>query len=383
MTHYTHEYTSNDMPVRFGTRGAGDPLARWIHALGAGVINVVNEDETTETFNTLGNEVITGRFTEIVSTTCSSVRAGSTEPPVLVANTDASLVNAASLVFGDGSDGNLHFDGTATVLGLSPTSKVYTLTRDIFGDAVVVDATVSVYTNGFRIFAKSSLTNNGTIENNGKDASGRTAGAVTNTAGSLGIGTAGGAGANGVGNGSNGTALAASLPGNTGTGGAGGAAGVHTAGAGGTITAITAAEGGARFLLALLLGACIGTGTSGTATVLTPIGGGTGGGGGGADNADGTGGGGGGGGGPLMIAARLLVNNGVLSSNGGKGAAGASTANNAGGGGGGQGGLVIVIARSSSGTGTVTATGGTAGAGVGTGAAGTAGSAGTVLQLAA
>jgi len=383
MSHYTHEYISTDLPQKFGTRGPADPLVRWIHALGAGVIVVVNEDGSSETFNTNGNEVIPGRFAEVVSSTCSSIRIGSDEPPQIVANTDASALNAGALIYGDGSDGNLHFDGTTTILGLAPSSKVYTLTRDIFGDAIVVDATVVIYANGFRIFAKTSLTNNGTIENNGKDASGRTAGAVTNTAGSLGIGTAGGAGANGVGNGSNGTALAASLPGNTGTGGAGGAAGAHTAGAGGTVTAITAAEGGARFLLALLLGVCVGTGTSGTASVVTPIGGGTGGGGGGADNADGTGGGGGGGGGPLMVAARQLVNNGVISSNGGKGGAGASTANNAGGGGGGQGGLVIVIARSSSGTGTVTATGGTAGAGVGTGAAGTAGSVGTVLSLAA
>lgn len=321
-----------------------------------------------------------------VATTSATVREPTTGPGAWHL-TSGQLGIAA---FGDGSDGALAFDGSSVVLGLTPSSQIYTLARDIFATTITVASGVTIKTNGFRIFATGVATNTGTIHCNGNAGgvgsagTGGTAGAITNASGALGAGTAGGAGGSGNNAGSAGTAHAVGFPGATGVGGAGGGDGTHSAAAAGTWAALAAGKGGARHLLALTTGMIFGAQTNATASLVSLFMGGTGGGGGGGDNADAGGGGGGGGGGVLILCCFALVNNGVISANGGAGGAGISAAHNAGGGGGGGGGVVITIARTSSGSGTTTATGGAGGAKAGaSGVVGSAGTDGVVVSAAA
>ena len=260
------------------------------------------------------------------------------------------LLQASSLIYGDGSDGACAFDGVATVLGLVPSVNVYTATRDIYlADGSSVATGVTLNMAGFRIYCLGTLTNNGTVSNNGNAGgvgsagTGGTAGAVTNAAATTGVGTAAGAGGSGNAAGSNGVNSTIGFPGGAGVGGAGGAGNANAGGTAGTWAALAAVKGGARSLFSLLTGQIFGTGTSGTASVTSVFGGGSGGGGGGGDNADAGGGGGGGGAGVLIAAIFDLANNGVISANGGAGGNGFSTSHNAGGGGGGGGGTVVLI----------------------------------------
>ena len=294
--------------------------------------------------------------------------------------------------FGDGSDGAVTFDGSTTILGMVPSSSIYTMTRDIYLTNGTVNAGVTVKTAGFRIFATGTFTVaatgvvscNGNAGGDGSAGTGGTAGATTNASGALGAGSAGGAGASGNNAGSAGTNHAAGFPGGTGVGGAGGGDGTHTAAAAGTWAALAAVKGGARSLFSLTTGMIFGSQTSSTASLVSLIMGGSGGGGGAGDDADAGGGGGGGGGGVLVLVSFAVVNNGTISANGGDGGDGVSAAHNAGGGGGGGGGVVIVVSRVSSGSGTFTASGGAAGAKAGaSGVAGSAGTAGVVVQAAA
>lgn len=290
---------------------------------------------------------------------------------------DASYSALSFGLFGDGSDGALTFDGSTVVLGITPSANVYTLARDIFASSITVSTGVTVKTASFRVFCSglTSVIGTGSINCDGNAAVTTTAGAATNTSGSLGCGTAGGAG--GVGNnaGSAGTNHANGFPGGTGVGGAGGTDGTHAGAAAGTYAALAASKGGGRYLPALLTGQIFGSQTSGTASLVALFQGGSGGGGAGCDNAATSGGAGGGGGGVLVLCTNSLSLAGTISCNGGAGSAGISAANNAGGGGGGGGGVCIVLYCTKTGAGTITATGGTGGAKAG--AAGVAGSAGT------
>lgn len=77
----------------------------------------------------------------------------------------AAFLDAADPIYGTGADGNVDFDGTSTVLGLTPSSSVYSLTGDIYCNNITVRSGVRVAPNGYRIFAKNILTmeNNATI----------------------------------------------------------------------------------------------------------------------------------------------------------------------------------------------------------------------------
>jgi hypothetical protein len=293
---------------------------------------------------------------------------------------------ASAFVYGDGSDGVGAYDGATTVLGMAPSSNVYTLTRDVFLSSGTVSAGVTIKLAGFRIFCTGTFTiaatgvvhNNGNAGGDGTAGGAGAAGAATATASAGGIGAAGGAGGAGNNAGAAGGNSAIGFPGLTGGSGTGGGDGTHTAAAAGTFTALTAAKGGARHLQALI--ACGVFGSTG----LTIFGGGAGGGGGAGDNADAGGGGGGSSGGVAWVAAYNLVNNGAITATGGAGGAGFSTSHNAGGGGGGDGGVVITIARTRSGSGTVTAAGGAGGAKAGaSGVAGTAGHVGVTIAATA
>lgn len=289
-------------------------------------------------------------------------------------NADGSVTGHGTLpLFGDGSDGNVVFDGTSTVLGLAPSTGVYTLTRNIYPkQATVSGAGTRVKGAAFEVICSESLLvgAGAQLDADGNAGALAVAGAAI-TAQVLGGSFSGGAGGNG-GAGANGTNATTSGGGAGGNGGAG--TGGHSGGTGGTLTAPTAAQGGLpRVATTALLGQVIGNGG------LTLVKGGAGGAGGGDDATPNAGGGGGGGGGVLVIAAPIITIQGRISARGGAGAAG--TAGNAGGGGGGGGGCLVIVARAVTNSGTLDAAGGAGGAASGTGTAGSAGSAGNVIQV--
>lgn len=281
--------------------------------------------------------------------------------------------------YGDGSDGMQTFDGAAVVLGIAPAANTYTLARDIFLDTSTINVGVSIITNGFRIFCSGTLTNNGTIQWNGNNASGATAGAkisnanssINNNNGSSSIpGTAGASGTSA--SGGNGVAQSSVLC-LSGTGGNGGnGTGGRTGGSGGTITSSSLATNkNVRNWPEMML-----------ARQSNLVGGGTGGGAGGGDGAN-SGGGGGGGGGLVVVAVKTFAGTGTISANGGTG--GTPPAGDCGSGGGGGGGLVSVISKSVvsgaiSGQ-TITANGGNPGTPSGGGSSGGIGNPGITIVL--
>lgn len=270
-------------------------------------------------------------------------------------------------LFSDGSDGAGVADGVGALPGATMVGPAYTLQRDVFFTNLTVSLGVLVDTNGFRIMCSGTLTNNGTIRGDGHVSVGQPAGSAS-PAETVGGGTAGGAGGN-FGAGSIGNPGTISIGGSGGAGAAGTAAGA----AGGTATPPVATAGGFRQLWNILYGVIIG---GASPALLT---GGCGGGGGGGNTTSQPGGGGGGGGRIVVIAAPTIVNTGTISANGGAG--GSSSNPNTGTGGGGGGGAVLMAYASLNNTGTISANGGPGGAAFGGAAAGTAGSAGTVIQL--
>lgn len=285
--------------------------------------------------------------------------------------------------FGDGSDGSVIFDGTSTVLGLVPSSSVYTLTRDIYCINITLSgASTVVKTNGYRIYAKGTVTTSGgaIISASGNNGSGSTAGTAGAT-GTVMAGASGGAGAaSAVGNpGNNGTGY--SYGGQGGTGGSGSTNPGGAGALGGSLT-LNATLGSPRLYSASTLGAILGGGAS-SPYVNWYVGGGGGGSGGGNS---GTSGGGGAGGGVLCIAARTLslANASDLRAWGGNGGAGVS--GNSGGGAGGGGGVAVIAyatltAAAGSMSSATNCAGGSGGAGFGTGATGGAGNTGTLFLI--
>src|SRR5260221_747304 len=165
-------------------------------------------------FNLTSNNVATlGEVTNIVN---SSLEAG---------------------LLGDGSDGNLVFDGSSTVAGIAPASSVYTLARSLFASNLTVNSGVTISNLGYRIFVLKNLTNNGTISAAGKNGA---AGGATGTSGAAGASTpandlggsaSGGGGGTGSGmGGTGGSGGGAGSIGMGGEGGAGGGGGTHTRG---------------------------------------------------------------------------------------------------------------------------------------------------------
>jgi len=323
---------------------------------------------------------------------------------------------------GFGYDGTIVFDGSSTILGLVPSGSAYTLTRDIQAINLTVNSGVTINTAGYFIYARGTLTNGGTIQNNGA------VGTAGGSGGAGGAGGAGGSGTAGTTGGIGGTNGGVNTPGNNGgaggnktavgvvgiAGGAGGVSGGYSGGVGGVAGTLTAENLSITFpAITTMSTSTSGTvsGTSGGTTEVwgttTPnskaypigstngttfgINSGSGGGGGGGSGANeaggGTGGGGGGGGGNVTLFAYDFVNTGTIRSlggNGGNGANGTGSAGAGGGGGsGGAGGVIILTYYTYSNTGTYSVAGGTAGsAGSGSGAgAGVAGNAGTTGKI--
>ncbi len=343
-----------------------------------------------------------------------------TDGQILSANstetTGLEWINAGrgtDFLFGNGSDGTVTFNGSSTILGMVPVANVYTLTRDIFCINITINSSVFL-TGPYRVFYTGTLTNAGTISNNG--VSGGAGGAAPTQVGD-GSGSGGSAGtASGVSNGTIKGALTGGAGGEGGTAGNGnnGTNGTNETYGGISNSGIAGGAGGAG-------GAVInppttgGTGgTGGTTTIITkwssvPIivspyvganffgvsGSSAGGGGGGGGNhatgpsalgGGGGGGGGGGTGGPVVLIGKTTINTGTISSNGGDGGTGGKggDANSGsgsrnvgggggGGGGGGNGGVVCIITQSHTNSGTESVSAGAAG-GQGLGGTGSAGS---------
>lgn len=314
---------------------------------------------------------------------------GSTDVTVADGGTGASTAAGARTnlgleflgFYGDGSDGSLNFDGAATVLGMAPSSGVYTFTREVFATDVTVGSGVRLALESFGLYVNGTLTGTDAtsfISANGLPASGVTAGGqqtaaapfhFVSTGGGTGKQTTSGAGAAG------GTAN----PSPCGAGGNGGAAGANAGGNGGTVVAAVASRGGSRSL-DWVFRKC----RYFDAAALAGAHGGSGGGGGGLTTGGGSGGGGGGGGGAraAVVFARLVAGTGYIEANGGAGGNSTAAGGHAGGGGGGGGGgAAILITSSPTPSWTVRANGGAFGTGAGGGSNGNAGAAGLALTF--
>jgi hypothetical protein len=269
------------------------------------------------------------------------------------------LEGSGLAIYGDGSDGDVTIAADTT------------LTRDMFYNNLTISAGYTLNPNGYRIFVKGTLTNNGTIARNGNDGTTDALAAAPGGA-ALPAGTIGGSGAGGdsggayAGSGGSGGGViviaAKTIDNSGGTISANGGAGGSTAdpagtaaGAGGAGGGATAAKSGGRALPVAISG-------WETEAVAGLIQGGAGGGGGGGSGSDG------------------LAGESVAPALGGAGGAGGdnNTAGNGGGGGGGGGGTVIIIYNSAT-WGIETADGGAGGTG---GNNGVAGSAGTIIKIA-
>lgn len=267
-------------------------------------------------------------------------------------------------LFGDGSDGAVVLDGTISPVWATKAGSVYVLQRDVFFTNLTINAGVTLWMGGWRLFCTGTLTNNGTITQQGMDGVTDNLGTVqqpglptaTNTLttnrGTSASGTTVGAGGGG--------SLAAGGGGRGGTGGTGGS------GSGGINNTPPA------FSVALWKSIVL------PIFPTTPNGGS--GGGGGGNVAPNRGGQGGNGGGVVLVYSRSIINNGTISTRGGNGSVG--TSGNVGGGAGGGGGLVILYTTvAMTGTGTINVAGGTGAAGLGTGTAGSDGSPGGSVNV--
>jgi hypothetical protein len=275
-------------------------------------------------------------------------------------------------IFGDGSDGAVTFDGTTTILGIAPSSSTYTLTRDIFCTTITVNSGVTIKAAGYRIFANVSVTINstGNIQNQGKDASGATAGGLSEYVTYTYFGRNGAAGVTSTSAGNNATNATTSYGGAGGSGGADGFG--HAGGTGGTVTAPASTIQSIRSFPNMIIGSYVTRGTVNSYQC------GAGGGSGGMNLGLSNSGGGGGGGGSLLICSPSIANSGTITCNGGAAAAPTSLGG-CGGSGGGGGGVVVTVGNL---TGTMpTATGGAHSTGINGGSDGTDGSAGNVFNF--
>ena len=284
-----------------------------------------------------------------------NVGIGTTDPDAKL-HIEGNLIYTEDAFFGSGVD------------GATTTSATTTLDRDYFFTDLTINSNITLYTNGYRIFVRDTMINNGIISRNGNNASGSTGGSALSDGTILG----GDAGVNG-GGGGNGQALAVGSPGGAGTagtsvtssigedgiagttGGAGGAGESYSGGAGGAGGALGSATDSLMMPYTttqmVLLHEVINTSVKfykGNGVTGGSGGGGGGGGRASSSNCEGGNGGNGGGsgsnGGTIAIYAQFFTNNGLINAIGGSGGNGTNggdatgTGNNCGGGGGGSGG---------------------------------------------
>lgn len=286
----------------------------------------------------------------------------------------AALGTVDFAIFGDGSDGTHTFDGSAVILGMTPSANTYTLTRDIFCSGCTIDSGVSI-TGPYRVFDNGTLVLNGKIHRNGATGGTPTA-CATVSAGTLAGQLAGGVGGSTAG-GAAGNGNAATVPFGCSTSvgglcrGASGGAGASGAGATAGVTTIGAATLGTPRIFRLGM-----EGLNRSSVVWATASSGAGGRG---DAANARAGGAGGcTGGYVVVSARTITGTGSVESVGGAGGSG-QAGGNTGGGGGAAGGWIFIVIGSGSYPTTVN-TGGAGGAAQGTGVAGGTGGDGIVVK---
>lgn len=312
----------------------------------------------------------------------------------LVWSADLTTLMAIRYFMGDGSDGALNFDGSATVLGLAPASSVYTMTRDIFATTITIGSAVTIKLNGYGLFATGTISGTSSVisakGNNGAagGATGAAAGGAATTAGSMPATVAGGGGGNGTAGGAGSvganspsapygytagaagaTAVGNGASGVGGQGGNGGGDGTTGGSLGGTVTIAANSDG--PYPQRSIVHAMNGRRMIGTQFSM-----GTGGGGGRASAGCG-GGGGGAGGGWAVVMAKEFTGTVTINAEGGDGGRCHTTGNGGGGGGGGGGVAAVGVCQGT--LPTISAAGGAGGAGHGTGGNGGTGGAGLVL----
>jgi len=285
--------------------------------------------------------------------------------------------------FGNGSDGDVVI------------SAGRSLSRDMFYNNLTINSGITLNPNGYRIWVKGTLLNNGIIARDGNSASGITGGAAL-AGGTIAGGAAGGNGGaarSGTtnANGADGSAGGASGP-SIGSGGAAGGKGggivsFETGGTGGgpgsssgeslslvtnyslqSTNQVIPPNSPQTGLANILVAITSGSSSSYSLSVNSGSGGGGSGGyiSGGNSCTSGYGGGGGSSGGVIEIIANNIINNLYIHANGGNGANGGDgvgtginyAVGEGGGGGGGSGGTIILIYKTYSGTGSVLANGG-------------------------
>ena len=287
---------------------------------------------------------------------------------------------------GYGSDGDLDFDGAATVTvrgnAMAPSSSVYTLACDLHANDLVIGNGVTIRLNGFVIRCHTlTIAASATvvIADDGTSSTGTSgAGDFSNTSTTDRDNGPGATGRNTAGIGA--TASNLSSPAIGGAGGAGGSAG-SAGGSGGTVAWTTANQNATGWPMDPHSLISLRTITN------VPWKCGAGGGAGAVGAAGGVSGGGGAGGGLAIVCAGAVTLGAsaslTIAARGGDGGPASGAA--AGGGGGGGGGCVVFTRRrqtlGAGATVTLTAAGGNGGAGSGTGNTGSAGSAGRTFNL--
>lgn len=223
-------------------------------------------------------------------------------------------------IFGPGTDGNIILATNMTLL------------RDMYYNTLFVPMGYTLFTNGFRVYCKTSIEVSGSIRNEGGFGG---AGGIGAIEGTIGRGFNGGIGTTGAGS-------AGSIINGMCIGNIGGRGGSGASGPGGIPSASYGPVpwNGGQTVVCSLPNALTCRDLDGGKLC-----GGTGGGSGSGNNASGIGGNGGGGGGLIVLAAPLIILNasGEVSVAGGTGGSSAN-ASNCGGGGGGGGGTVIFVA---------------------------------------
>lgn len=278
-----------------------------------------------------------------------------------------------------------YFPQVSTIDGSALISSNLSLTRNMYYTDLTINSGVTLNTNGWRIVITGTLTLNGTIANDGSDASGIIAGVgsapIYTTY--LGTGTAGGEGLTRSNSGVPGVSALYQC-----AGGAGGKGGdtfdTYVGGSGGSIIPISNIDGGIETLSTMPI-AFLGRLISNNYYIM----GGTGGGSGGCNKKNASivrSGAGGGAGGFIIVAAKTIVGNGSITAKGGNGSSatfsvtGNQSPGGIGGGGGGGGGCIIVITQGTlPATITLNVKGGIGGSGVAPGVAGSNGSDGNTF----
>lgn len=341
--------------------------------------------------NSTGNpgDIVAGSDNTVLRRSGTSVGFGTIPLDAITGGT-----NIGSGFFGNGTDGALHFDGVTTILGIAPgtapthgasggTTQFYSLARDIHASSITVDTGCSIFTNGFRVFCKGAIANNGMIGCWGDDASAGTAGAGGAGSTARGANVLGGSGAGSAGTS---TSTSSSAGGNSpqstppefqdtaGGVGKGGKGGVNSAGTASGVAGVnsnaTADKGSLNNIF---------QGTNGMQLLTTNrYSGGSGGSGGSGKTAPNAGGGGGGGAGGacVVVCGIVFTGTGKVVAYGGNGGAGFATSGAGGGGGGGGGWVTVVYSNGSAPTTDVTGGVGGAAGGFGTSASGGGGGAG-------